>query len=154
MTGFEPWTSGIGSDRSTNWATTTAPNIQLLRRKSTKSYYDSRLQLHNTVSSNVSFEEEKVYLEETEEETTLLLLLDSFGRQKQEKSEDVWSKKEMEPNGRGSKIPNIKPKQWIAFEDNSRERERRKQKCNFLTKLSFTEIAFWGSYKKHTIVIF
>ena len=24
MTGFEPWTSGIGSDRSTNWATTTA----------------------------------------------------------------------------------------------------------------------------------
>ena len=25
MTGFEPRTSGIGSDRSTNWATTTAP---------------------------------------------------------------------------------------------------------------------------------
>ena len=25
MTGFEPWTSGIRSDRSTNWATTTAP---------------------------------------------------------------------------------------------------------------------------------
>ena len=25
MTGFEPWTSGIGSDRSTNCATTTAP---------------------------------------------------------------------------------------------------------------------------------
>ena len=24
MTGFEPWTSGIRSDRSTNWATTTA----------------------------------------------------------------------------------------------------------------------------------
>ena len=24
MTGFEPWTSGIGSDRSTNWATTTS----------------------------------------------------------------------------------------------------------------------------------
>ena len=24
MTGFEPWTSGIGSDHSTNWATTTA----------------------------------------------------------------------------------------------------------------------------------
>ena len=24
MTGFEQWTSGIGSDRSTNWATTTA----------------------------------------------------------------------------------------------------------------------------------
>ena len=24
MTGFAPWTSGIGSDRSTNWATTTA----------------------------------------------------------------------------------------------------------------------------------
>ena len=26
MTGFEPWTSGIGSDRSTNWDTTTAPS--------------------------------------------------------------------------------------------------------------------------------
>ena len=25
MTGFEPQTSGIGSDRSTNWATTTSP---------------------------------------------------------------------------------------------------------------------------------
>ena len=24
ITGFEPWTSGIRSDRSTNWATTTA----------------------------------------------------------------------------------------------------------------------------------
>ena len=27
MTGFEPRTSGIGSDRFTNWAITTAPNI-------------------------------------------------------------------------------------------------------------------------------
>ena len=27
MTGFEPRTSGIGSDRSTNWATTTAAHI-------------------------------------------------------------------------------------------------------------------------------
>ena len=26
MTGFEPWTSGIGSDHSTNWATTTPQN--------------------------------------------------------------------------------------------------------------------------------
>ena len=26
-TGFKPWTYGIGSDRSTNWATTTAQNI-------------------------------------------------------------------------------------------------------------------------------
>ena len=24
MTGFEPWISGVGSDHSTNWATTTA----------------------------------------------------------------------------------------------------------------------------------
>ena len=24
MTGFEPWISGVGSNRSTNWATTTA----------------------------------------------------------------------------------------------------------------------------------
>ena len=29
MTGFELWTSGIGSDRSTNWATTTALHLQL-----------------------------------------------------------------------------------------------------------------------------
>ena len=28
MTGFEPRTSGIGSDRSTNWATTTAQHIR------------------------------------------------------------------------------------------------------------------------------
>ena len=28
MTGFEPRTSGVGSDRSTNWATTTAPKNQ------------------------------------------------------------------------------------------------------------------------------
>ena len=27
MTGFEPWTSGIGSNRSTNWATTTASSV-------------------------------------------------------------------------------------------------------------------------------
>ena len=25
MTGFEQWTSGFGRDRSTNWATNTAP---------------------------------------------------------------------------------------------------------------------------------
>ena len=30
MTGFEPRTSGIGSDRSTNWATTTAQYTQFL----------------------------------------------------------------------------------------------------------------------------
>ena len=30
MTGFEPRISGAGSDRSTNWATTTAQNVQLL----------------------------------------------------------------------------------------------------------------------------
>ena len=30
MTGFEPRTSGIGSNRSTNWATTTAQGIQKL----------------------------------------------------------------------------------------------------------------------------
>ena len=27
MTGFEPRTSGVRSDRSTNWATTFAPNL-------------------------------------------------------------------------------------------------------------------------------
>ena len=30
MLGFEPRISGVGSDRSTNWATTTAPDIVLL----------------------------------------------------------------------------------------------------------------------------
>ena len=29
MTGFEPRTSGIGSDRSTNWATTTAQRLNV-----------------------------------------------------------------------------------------------------------------------------
>ena len=28
MTGLEPWTPGVGSDRSTNWATTTALEIK------------------------------------------------------------------------------------------------------------------------------
>ena len=30
MTGFEPLTSGIGSDRSTNWATQPLPKVQWL----------------------------------------------------------------------------------------------------------------------------
>ena len=30
MTGFEPRTSGIGSDRSTNWATTTSQKNEFL----------------------------------------------------------------------------------------------------------------------------
>ena len=30
MTGFEPRTSGVGSNRSTNWATTTAPKTRFL----------------------------------------------------------------------------------------------------------------------------
>ena len=30
MTGFEPWTSGIGSDHSTNWATTTSLYIVVI----------------------------------------------------------------------------------------------------------------------------
>ena len=34
MTGFEPRTSGIGSNRSTNWATTTAPKFRLRSKKS------------------------------------------------------------------------------------------------------------------------
>ena len=29
MTGFEPRTSGVGSDRSTNWATTISPSLDL-----------------------------------------------------------------------------------------------------------------------------
>ena len=31
MTGFEPWTSSIGSDRSTNWATATALHSDTLQ---------------------------------------------------------------------------------------------------------------------------
>ena len=31
MTGFEPGISGVGSDRSTNWGTTTAPMKQRFR---------------------------------------------------------------------------------------------------------------------------
>ena len=38
MTGFEPQTSGIGSDRSTNWATTTAPAIVILGDEPISSY--------------------------------------------------------------------------------------------------------------------
>ena len=30
MTGFEPWTSGNGSDCSSNWATTTSPALQFV----------------------------------------------------------------------------------------------------------------------------
>ena len=37
MTGFEPRTPGIGSDRSTNWATTTAQIISIILAASTKS---------------------------------------------------------------------------------------------------------------------
>ena len=33
MTGFEPRTSGIGSDRSTNWATTTAQSFAIFKGK-------------------------------------------------------------------------------------------------------------------------
>ena len=38
MTGFEPRTSGIGSDRSTNWATTTA-RLQIFERSITSFEY-------------------------------------------------------------------------------------------------------------------
>ena len=43
MTGFEPWTSGIGSNRSTNWATTTAHYIcsferQIFRKKASAGF--------------------------------------------------------------------------------------------------------------------
>ena len=43
MTGFEPRTSGIGSDRSTNWATTTARFLILCQLNSylTISLYQS-----------------------------------------------------------------------------------------------------------------
>ena len=41
MTGFEPRTSGIGSDRSTNWATTTAIfiiNCMIIERRRRVTY--------------------------------------------------------------------------------------------------------------------
>ena len=31
MTGFEKRTSGVGSNRSTNWATTTAPRLRIVK---------------------------------------------------------------------------------------------------------------------------
>ena len=31
MTGFKPWISGVGSDRFTNWAATTAQNYYLIK---------------------------------------------------------------------------------------------------------------------------
>ena len=36
MTGFEPRTSGLRSDRSTNWATTTAHSTEVLFEKNQK----------------------------------------------------------------------------------------------------------------------
>ena len=33
MTRFEPWTSGVGSDSSTNWATTTALSLSIFAAK-------------------------------------------------------------------------------------------------------------------------
>ena len=42
MTGFKPRTSGIGSDRSTNWATTTAHfTIVIFFEKSFQVYYSA-----------------------------------------------------------------------------------------------------------------
>ena len=38
MTGFEPRTSGIGSDRSTNWATTTSLKQILLPTEQSQHY--------------------------------------------------------------------------------------------------------------------
>ena len=49
MTGFDPWTSGIVSDRSTNWATTTALRFDSLL----KSFYFVFL---SYISTNSSFQ--------------------------------------------------------------------------------------------------
>ena len=49
MTGFEPRTSGIGSDRFTDWATTTAPQAHLFTDRF--SFYGSMTLLNNGISS-------------------------------------------------------------------------------------------------------
>ena len=40
MTGFEPRTSGIGSDRSTNWATQPLPNdVKVCKNEDSSGFY-------------------------------------------------------------------------------------------------------------------
>ena len=53
MTGFEPRTSGVGSDRSTNWATTTA---QMLRVKCDIPRRPPTVTLHNLSTLKLDFE--------------------------------------------------------------------------------------------------
>ena len=54
MTGFEPRTSGIGSNRSTNWATTTA---LLLRKLHLFLNLCTNVQLSKWAKNNKNFEE-------------------------------------------------------------------------------------------------
>ena len=50
MAGFELGTSGIGSDRSTNWATTTALFVEKLQKKRTEQKRSpSILQLNDSI---------------------------------------------------------------------------------------------------------
>ena len=51
MTGFEPQTSGIGSDHSTKWATTTAPTTSVYCHDDDRKYYvqGSEKQDHFTI---------------------------------------------------------------------------------------------------------
>ena len=52
MAGFKPRTSGIGSDRSTNCATTSAQNIDLdLQQKSVEKTKQSKSTLHLVVAN-------------------------------------------------------------------------------------------------------
>ena len=67
MTGFEPRTSGIGNNSSTNWATTTAQVIQILTPTSRKqcSRYDKIVDTENTHSSSLDLmsEHESIQLQ-------------------------------------------------------------------------------------------
>ena len=49
MTGFEPWTSGVGSDRFTNWATTKARYLNMFNSFVT------------SVNKSISIEQEEVF---------------------------------------------------------------------------------------------
>ena len=53
MTGFEPQTSGIGSDRSTNWATTTALRCAFLLTKKFQSIYPKNLLLSSPANQEL-----------------------------------------------------------------------------------------------------
>ena len=52
MTVFEPWTSGSGSDRSTNWATQPLPNIRVFSFRFLTTFFYSRIIIYAHVGFN------------------------------------------------------------------------------------------------------